>query len=266
MARALGKLETQFFAFIQAEGLLKVRTGDLTRGLGLGAVQERKLLSRLCRAGLIARVRRGLYLVPSRIPPGGKWSPGEFLALSALMDDQDARYQLCGPSAFGRYGWDDQVPNRVYAYNNRVSGDRRIGPLEFSLIHVADQRLGGTEAVKTPEGITIFYSSRARSLMDAVCDWSRFNTLPRAYGWIRAELARDGSLARKLIDMSLRHGNQGTLRRIGKLLETEGAPQPLLRKLEKAIRRSSSLIPWIPTRPKRGRADKRWGVIFNDVS
>ena len=30
-----------------------------------------------------------------------------------------------GPSAFSRYGWDDQIPNRLYAYNNRLSGERK---------------------------------------------------------------------------------------------------------------------------------------------
>jgi len=55
--------------------------------------------------------------------------------------------------------------------------------------------------------------------MDAVYDWARFNTLPQAYGWIRAEIAIDDTLAAQLINVSLRYGNQGTLRRLGKLLE-----------------------------------------------
>jgi hypothetical protein len=35
------------------------------------------------------------------------------------MEDQGARYQICGPNAFNRYGFDEQVPTRIYAYNNR---------------------------------------------------------------------------------------------------------------------------------------------------
>jgi len=98
-------------------------TGDLTGPLQISAKQERELFSRLARAGLIAHVRRGLYLVPSRLPLGEQWSPDEALALNALMDDQQGAYQLCGPNAFNRYGFDDQVPARLYAYNNRLSGD-----------------------------------------------------------------------------------------------------------------------------------------------
>ncbi len=228
-------------------------------------MQERKLLSRLARRGLITRVRRGLYLVPPRIPAGGRWSPGEALAITSLMKDQAGQYQICGPNAFYRYGWDEQVPNRTYVYNNRISGERQIGPVALTLIKVADERLGATAVVPTtPEGIGLVYSSRVRSLMDAVYDWSRFNSLPRAYEWIKAELAHDDALAADLVEVSLRYGNQGTLRRIGKVLEMNSVPRALLRKIEKAIRPSSSLIPWIPTAPKRGTIDRRWGVIVND--
>ena len=220
-------------------------------------------MSRLARSGWIARVRRGLYLVPPTLPPGGRWSPGEALALATLIEDQRGKYQICGPNAFNRYGWDDQVPNRVYVYNNRISGDRQIGAVALSLIKVADERLGATETIRTPDGINMVYSSRVRALMDAVYNWSRFNGLPRAYDWIRAEISSDETVAADLVKVTLRFGNQGTVRRIGRLLEMEGVAESLLRKLHRALRPSSSLIPWIPTRAKRGKTDKRWGVVFN---
>ena len=263
MARVLGPLETRFFAYVQGEGLRTVETGDVARVLGLTALQERKLLSRLARSGWIARVRRGLYLVPPTLPAGG-WSPDEGLALTTLIEDRSGRYQICGPNAFNRYGWDDQVPNRIYAYNNRISGDRQIGAVALSLIKVADERLGATETTKTPAGVNMVYSSRVRALIDAVYDWSRFNGLPRAYDWIRAEISRDETVPADLVKVTLRFGNQGTVRRIGALLQMEGVPEPLLRKLRRALRPSSSLIPWIPTRPKRGKIDGDWRVVLND--
>lgn len=258
------QLETRFFGYTQSQNVRSVETGDLVRVLGITPIQERKLLSRLSRGGLIARVRRGLYLVPPRLPAGGAWSPGEALALTSLINDREGLYQICGPNAFYRYGWDDQVPNRTYAYNNRISGERQIGPVTLTLIQVADERLGATEVITTPEGIDLVYSSRVRSLMDAVYDWSRFNTLPRAYAWIEAELTRDDNLAADLIGVTLRHGNQGTLRRIGKLLEMKGAQTSLLRKIEKALHLSSGLIQWIPAVSKRGKIDRRWGLVLND--
>jgi predicted transcriptional regulator of viral defense system len=264
MAAGLGTLESQFFAYIQMRRLQTVRYGQIADAIGISPQQERELLSRLARRSLIARVRRGLYLVPPRLPPGGKWSPGEFLAIATLIDDQGGRYQICGPSAFSRYGWDNQVPNGLYAYNNRISGARRIGSTALSLIRLADQRLGETEAFKTPDGVEAIYSSRIRSLVDAVYDWSRFNSLPQAYSWIRQELARNRAMAGELVEVALKYSNVGTWRRLGRLLELESVEESILRKIERQVTASSSLIPWVPTLPRRGTVDRRWGILVND--
>ena len=120
-----------------------------------------------------------------------------------------------------------------------------------------DERLGGTEEFKTPDGQTAVYSSRARALVDAVYDWSRFNSLPQGFDWIRRELAAQRVGATDLIEASLKYGDTGTIRRMGALLEREGVASPLLRKLERALKPTTGLIPWIPNKPKRGTLDRR---------
>lgn len=264
MKRALGNLERQLFAYAQMRKLRALRTRDLTGPLGISGKQERELLSRLAKAGMIAQVRRGLYLVPPRLPLGGKWSPEEALVLETLMDDRQGCYQICGPNAFNRYGFDNQIPTRVYAYNNCISGARTVGAVALTLIKVAAKRLGETEQVRTAEGMTAVYSSRARTLVDAVYDWSRFNSLPRAFGWVQAELEADRVVAAELVRITLRYGDVGTIRRMGALLDRSGVAAALLRKLERALDPSSSLIAWNPVRPKRGTLDRRWGVVWND--
>lgn len=264
MRRGLGQLETTLFAYIQMRALTTVRIGELRGPLKLSAIQERKLLSRLARAGLIARAWRGLYMVPPRLPLGGKWSPSETAALNALMLDQGGRYQICGPNAFNRYGFDGQIPARTYAYNNRVSGDRTVGSVELTLIKVADERLGGTETTQTADKQTAVYSSRARALVDAVYDWSRFNSLPQGYAWIRGELAAGRVGADELVEAALEYGDTGTIRRMGALLERDGADAKLLNKLSRVLKPTTGLIPWIPSRPKRGTVNRGWGVVFNE--
>jgi len=262
----LGKQEMQMLAYLQMRKRQTVKTGELTDPLQLSLEQERELFRRMARGGLIARVRPGFYLVPARLPLGGSWSPDETLALNTLIGDRKGRYQICGPNAFNRYGFDDQIPNRVYAYNNRISGDRTIGAIELTLIKVADGRLGDTEEIQTVEGQAAVYGSRVRTLVDAVYDWSRFNSLPRAYDWIRGELAVNRVGAAELVVVALRYGDKGMIRRIGALLEMQGVETGLLRKLEKALEPSTGLIPWIPTKPKRGKIDRRWGVVLNEHS
>ena len=264
MKTQIGRQEAQVLAYTQMRKLRVVKIGDLREPLSLNARQERKVLSRLSQAGMITRVWRGVYLMPPNLPLGGKWSPGEFLALDALMATVGGRYQVCGSNAFNRYGLDEQVPNRLYAYNNRLSGERRVGSVTLMLIQVADERLGATETFQTPEGVTVVYASRARTLVDAVYDWSRFNGIPRGYEWIRQELKAQRVRAVELVRYTLDYGDTGTIRRMGVLLEREGVADTQLRKLAQALPPTSSPIPWLPRAPKRGTINQRWGVVENN--
>lgn len=263
MKQALGEQEARFFAYVQLRNLRIVRTGELRDPLGLSASQERELFRRLARGKLIARVRPGLYLVPDRLPMGGAWTPGEILAINTLMEERRGRYQICGPNAFNRYGYDEQLPARIYAYNNRISGKRTIGAANFTLIKVADDRLGSTEEVITREGEVAVYSSRPRTLLDAVYEWSRFNSLPRGFRWIARDLEERRVTAVGLIDVTLRYGSISSIRRIGALLELLDISASQLRKLNDALPPTTAEIPWIPTLPKRGRINSRWGVVMN---
>jgi predicted transcriptional regulator of viral defense system len=264
MKRRLGHLETQVLAYAQMRQTQTIRTGELARSLRLPPQQVQEVIARLTRRGLTVRVRRGLYLVPQRLPLGGAWSPDPILALNTLMEDRDARYQICGPNAFNRYGFDEQVPARLYVYNNRLSRDRTIGSVEITFIKIADGRLGGTEELTTPEGLKAVYSSRVRTLVDAVYDWSRFSSLPRAYEWIRQELSRGRVTAADLARATVEYGNQATLQRIGFLLEREGASRSVLTTLRKSLPPSASVIPWNPVGSKRGTVDRRWRIILNE--
>jgi predicted transcriptional regulator of viral defense system len=263
MKKRLGRQERQLLAYLQMRGQQTVRTGELVRSLRLTPQQEKELFRRMARDGLIARVRRGLYLAPSKLPLGDSWSPSEALAINTLMRDREGRYQVCGPNAFNHYGYDEQVPARVYAYNNRISGERTIGAVFLKLIKVADDRLGDTEQIQTAEGDALVLSSRTRTLVDAVYDWARFDSLPRGFRWIRTDLS-DGRIdPEELGRLTLQYGNIGTIRRVGALLERESVSAEILNRLERGLRPSTSFIPLDPTAERRGSIDRRWSVLWN---
>jgi predicted transcriptional regulator of viral defense system len=261
--RRLGDRERQLLAYAQMRGVRTLRTGDLVGPLGLTATQERGLFSRMARSGLIAKARRGLYLVPSRLPLATRWTPDAALVLNALVADTGGRYQVCGPNAFNLYGFSEQVPQVTCAYNNRLSGTRTVGVVRLVLIKVADERLGDTEGRGSSEGGSLVYSSRVRTLLDAVYDWPRFNTLPRAYGWIRSDLEAGRVAPADLVRVTLRYGNARTIRRMGALLEGEGASRGLLDELAGGFPPPRTIIPFVPFAPKAGRTLSRWGVQLN---
>ncbi len=263
MARKLGQQEAALMAYVQMRNLRTVRSGDLVGPLKLSAKQEQDLLSRMNRRGMIAQVRRGLYLVPSKLPLGGVWTPDEASALGALMADKQARYQVTGPNAFSRYGFDEQIPSRICVYNDAFSGERTVGQVKLTLIKVNRNRLGDTEQVEMPSGETMVYSSRERTLVDAVYDWSRFDSLPRAYDWTRSDIDANRIDPADLAKSAVRYGNRGTIRRIGALLEQFGSAEKVLKRLERALPRSEAKIPLVPGRPTRGVLMKRWRVVSN---
>lgn len=264
MKKRLGQLETLFFAYMQLRKMKSVRTSDVMKLLSLTQKQVTNLFRRLSRGGIVARVKPGFYLVPPRLPLGGVWSPDDILALNTIMEERDGKYQICGPNAFNRYGYDEQIPNRIYAYNNRLTGERSVGSIRLTLIKVSDERLGSVEEIKTSEGETGIYSSRARTLLDAVYDWSRFNSLPRAYEWIRRDLKKKRVSAKNLVTVTLKYGDTGTIRRMGYVLERISVDATLLRKLERALSASGSFIPLVPAKPKRGTINRRWGIVDNE--
>ena len=259
----LGNLSSRFFAFTQLKKIDIVRTGELIPVLDITKSQENNLLRRLSDAGWIVRLKRSTYLVPPRIPAGGTYSPGIALILQKLMEEGGGKYQICGPAAFNFYGLDDQIPTITYVYNNRISGSRMIGSLAFQFIKTADDRLGATNVFRTNEGTEIIYSSKARTLMDAVYDWSRFNSLPRGYDWIRKEIKKDLKLGTELVRVIGQYGNQATARRIGSLLDSLMQNPAMLTMLQRQLSDSKALIPWIPGRPARGTVNRKWGVIVN---
>ncbi len=259
----LNDLGSRFFAYVQLRRLSTVRTGDVVRDLGLTEVQERNLLSRLARQKLIVRVRRGVYRVPDRLPVGGAWTPGEYSLLSALMQEHQATWQLCGPNALNRYGFSDQIPNRLYVYNNQLSGKRNVGQTEILLIKVANERLGDTESFTTSDGSQVWFSSRVRTLVDAVYDWNRFGTLPLAYQWIMAELEARPDSVKEIVRLTLKYGNIGTCRRMGKCLESYGVGARQTNRLQKALPETSALVPMVPDRSRRGSVDRKWGILDN---
>jgi len=250
-------------AYVQMRNLRTVHSGDLVTSLKLSAKQEQDLLSRMNQRGIIAQVRRGLYLVPTKLPLGGVWTPDEASAIAALMADKQARYQVTGPNAFNRYGFDAQIPSRIYVYNDAISGERTIGQIELTLIKVNQGRLGDTEQFETPSGDTMVYSSRERTLLDAVYEWSRFDSLPRAYDWIRSDIEANSIDPDDLAKSAIRYGNRGSVRRIGAILEQLGVVEKVLKRLERTFSPTKAKIPLVPSRPTRGMLMKRWGVVNN---
>ncbi len=259
----LGKFEMQLLAYAQLREKEIISSGEIASALDIRAEQEWKLLNRMATSGLIIRLKRGAYLVPLHMPAGGRWTVSGYYILSKLMEVIKGKYQISGPSAFNFHGFDDQVPNRIYVYNDRIFGEKEIGGTDFVFIKTGDKRLGSTKSLKTPDGIDAVMVTKTRALVDAVYDWSRYNTLPRAYGWTAETLKKDPTVTENLISDTLTYGNKGTAKRIGYWLAQLGVADERLSKIKRQLGPTRSLIPWIPGQAAKGSINKEWGLIVN---
>lgn len=259
----LGALEMQLLSYAQLGKKDILPLGELAQVAEITPKQERELFSRMSRAGMIIRLNKGVYLVPQHIPAGGRWTVSGYYILSRLMEILKGQYQISGPSAFNYHGFDEQIPNRTYVYNDRIFGEKQIGGNDFVFIKTVIKRLGSTKNLKTPDGINAVMVTKTRALVDAVYDWSRYNTLPRAYGWIAEALKRDSDVAEKLIGDTLKYGNKGTVKRIGYCLAQLGVADDRISKMKRQLGSVNSLIPWIPDQAAKGSINREWGLIVN---
>ncbi len=262
---SLGELELRSIAYVQFRKREFLRVGDLVEGIGLSKSQEYALLFRLEAKGQIVRIKRGIYYVPPQLPPSGRISVSEYFILSKYMAIEKAVYQVSGPSVFHRYGFDEQIPNILYVYNDRVSAEKTIGGYRFVFIRTSKDRLKGSDLLKDASGDSVYIASKPKALVDAVYDWSRFNTLPRAYSWIVAAAKKDKRFAAQIVSAAVECGNIAIARRIGCLLMHNGFSKQRLKKLKESLGTATSLIPLVPRKPAKGIADKYWGIIINDT-
>lgn len=261
-------LGVQFFAYIQANKLLTVKTGDISNAFGITAKAEARLFSSLNKKNLIAQVIRGLYLVPERMPPGGIWTPSPQLALYEFMKAKKATgYQITGLYAFSYWKYSTQIPQVYTVYNDKVSGYKVVAGNRFQFIIVNRKRLIGSAKINIKErGLNLPWpvASRAKIIFDAIYDYDRFGTLPMAYEWLK-NLKNDSKTLRELIEILLKIGNVAAKKRVGFLLEKEGFLGKYWQRLLNVLDQKKGFIQLVPNSNWKGRTDKKWGIIINEI-
>ena len=260
----LSAFEGRLLSWAQMTGTLCADDKQIGNALRFDPVQCHNVLSKMSRRGLIVQLKRGLYLLPQKLPPGGLWQPSVDLAIWFFLTYKKAMWQETGGTAFNYYGLSEQVANQTVVYNDKISATRKIGRLSVVFIKVSEERLGGVIELDSPSDSKIKrrMGSMARVILDAVYDYSRFGTLPRAYRWMEERKA-DERFLKELVDLSLRHGNIASLRRIGWFLERLKVNSLIYKPLLKSLKASKSFIPADPTAPKKGKTNMRWAIVEN---
>jgi len=161
---SLGKLGTQFFALMQMKEQEILHLGEIQQVLGLSATQERDLLSSLDEKGFIIRLKRGVYLIPRKIPPGGYWQPSSYYLISQFMKIMGANYHIGGINAMLYHRLTEQVPNTMTVYNDKISGKRNIGSLTVFFTKIDQKQICEIDHFTIPQGNIIPMSNLMHTL------------------------------------------------------------------------------------------------------
>jgi len=236
-------------------------TEEVMQTLGLSLAQTTKLFTRLHSQNRIQKIKKGLYIVPGRFPPLGKiWKPSPYEVLWSYMNWLGASWQITGLAAFTRYSFSTQVPQVITVCNDKLSGKMEIGGNSFIFIKIPTKKIGNNNAFPIIGALQIPFSSKARTIFDAVYFSNIFGTLPAAYTWI-ALIAKNKDDIKELIECCNLYGNKQTIARIGFFLEKMNIDTSLI-KIEKE-KITETLFPLIPG-TRRGPINRHWGIIENE--
>lgn len=255
-------LMSQFFAYMQMKNKEVLHLGELQAAWGISPKQEKNLLNRLVKKKTIIRLKRGIYLVPEKVPPGGMWQPDSLYLISVFMNIMKANYYLSGLYAFNYYGLSEQIPSIITIYNDKLSMTKKLGTLTIELIKTSKERIGDFSRINLKNTRQANIANLTRTILDAVMDWSRFGTLPIAFDWIKKHLG-DKTFMQKLIKNTLTYGNISSKKRIGYFLSRERYSSTSLKSLLKSISVTSSWVLLDPHGGSKGTTNKAWGIIDN---
>lgn len=263
----LGPMEVQFFAWVQLENKDQVQTGDIVKSMNLSSKQEADLLYNLSSSGFIVKLWRGFYLIPKKIPSRGIWSPSPYLIINKYMENAGAKkFHISGPAVFNKYGYTDQLSSWFTIYNNKVSKKMYILQYHLDFTKVISNRLGAVKKIKSYVGDEKFiwarHSSPEQAILDAVYDYKRYGTLPKAYDWIVDSLRDKKINPKKIIDITIKYGNTISQKRIGWALDKLKISKKSTNSLQKKVSKANFLTPLDP-KNRKGPINKKWGVIEN---
>lgn len=195
------------------------------------------------------------------MPPGGKWQPDSFYLISKFIKVIGASYYIGGLFTFNHYGLTNQLANEITIYNDRLSGKKKLGILSIQLIKIASSQIG-EPAILTFENGEVNISTLSRTILDAIKDWGRFNTLPIAFEWIKKNIQDDNFISELIAD-TVRYGNMSSKRRIGYFLYTQTHNKELVKSIKKTLTASKSWLPLNPQGGTKGQTNKEWRIIDN---
>jgi len=203
----------------------------------------RVLLSRLAKEGILVRVKRGHYCLPSTN------------VLSVVSNIYTPSYVSLW-AAFEHYGTTTQSPQVIDVINTIKSGKRELsldeGRFESRFVKTDESFLYGIEKTYL-DGKVTFIAKKEKAIIDGLL-FNKYVPLGEVQ-----EAIKYGVDTEKAIEYAARSKKQVVKKRLGYLLDQEGYNCDPKRFDDL----SETYVPLDPSFPRRGKYDSKWHVIDN---
>jgi predicted transcriptional regulator of viral defense system len=252
----LGKMEA---AFLAKAGTHHTFTLAFARQM-LGHTKDDptpQFLERLQSKGWIRRIRRGRYAVVP-LSSGDDRSPQlhEFVVAMELVSPAVIAYW----SALNHHGMTEQLPRMVFVATDHPVRRQPADVLgvTYKIVSLRPDKFFGVMKDwidETPFSVT----DREKTIIDGL-------DLPQYVGGV-SEIAKAliGSWnaldEKKLRKYAAKIGSSAVAKRLGFMMETLGLGD--VEAFRKAIPLAAGFSPLDPTMPKRGKYNRRWGILIN---
>jgi predicted transcriptional regulator of viral defense system len=252
----LGKLEAQFLTKVAIRPAFSIEEARQLLGHGKEG-PTRQFLERLQRKGWIRRIKSGKF-APIPLSSGETRTPQlhEFLIAMELVSPAAIAYW----SALNHHGMTEQIPRTVFIATDhpvRRPPKEALG-ISFKIVSVRPKKFFGIVkdwVDEQPFSIT----DKEKTIIDGL-------DLPEYMGGV-GEIAKaltqtwDELNETKLREYAAKIGNTAVAKRLGYLMEALGLGDP--EALRKAISLAPGFSPLDPTLPKKGKYNRRWGLLVN---
>ena len=216
-----------------------------------------QFLERLQTKGWIKRIRRGRFAVIP-LSSGEDRSPQlhEFVVAMELVSPAVIAYW----SALNHHGLTEQLPRTVFVATDhpvrRQPGE--VLGVTYKIVSLKPEKIFGVTKDWINE-VPFTITDREKTIIDGL-------DLPQYVGGL-SEIAKALTASWKELDekklrkYAARIGNSAVSKRLGFLMETLGLGN--VEALRRETDRASGFSPLDPTLPKRGKYNRRWGLLVN---
>lgn len=252
----LGRLEARFLARIGITPIFSIRDARLSLG-HKESDPTRQFLERLQIKGWIKRIKRGRFAVIP-LSSGEDRTPQlhEFIVAMEMVSPAVIAYW----SALNHHGMTEQLPRTVFVATNhpvrRPPGE--VLGVSYKLISLRPEKFFGLVKDWIDE-MPFMVTDREKTIIDGL-DLPHYvggvDEISKALvtGWDQLEEA-------KLRKYAVKIGNSAVAKRLGFLMETLGLGN--VEKFREAVKLAQGFSALDPTMPRKGRYNRRWGLLIN---